>query len=306
MSASDDIVLRTSGLTKRYGKRLAVDALDIDVRRGRAYGFLGPNGSGKTTTIGMILGLVRVDGGSIHLFGSDAAAHRESALRRIGATVEGQSYFPHLSARDNLRLWAKISDVPDKRIDEVIETVGLTSRAQDKARTYSLGMKQRLAVGAAILHDPDLVILDEPTNGLDPAGIREFRQMVHNLRAEGKTVFVSSHILSEVEQMCDDVGIIKLGRLVIQKPVAELRSAASSIELRTTDDVRALALLSGLPWIAAIAREDGQLVASAPPERSVEISRTLAASDIFLHELRPRDSSLEDFFLEVTEDAEHA
>jgi ABC-2 type transport system ATP-binding protein len=301
-----DIVIRTSGLTKRYGKRAAVDALDIEVRRGRVYGFLGPNGSGKTTTIGMILGLVAADAGAIHLFGLDAATEREVALRRIGATVEGQSYFPHLSARDNLRIWAKISDVPARRIDEVIEIVGLSSRAGDKVRTYSMGMKQRLAVGAAILHDPDLVILDEPTNGLDPAGIREFRGMVRELRAQGKTVFVSSHILSEVEQMCDDVGIIKLGRLVVQKPVAELRAAASSIELRTTDDAKAMELLRALPWMGDVLKEDGHVVASAPAERSVDISRALAASSIFLHELRTRDSSLEDFFLEVTEGGGHA
>jgi ABC-2 type transport system ATP-binding protein len=301
-----DIVIRTRELTKRYGKRAAVDALDIEVRRGRVYGFLGPNGSGKTTTIGMILGLVAADAGAIHLFGLDAATEREAALRRIGATVEGQSYFPHLSARDNLRVWAKISDVPVRRIDEVIEIVGLRSRARDKVRTYSMGMKQRLAVAAAILHDPDLVILDEPTNGLDPAGIREFRGMVRDLRAQGKTVFVSSHILSEVEQMCDDVGIIKLGRLVVQKPVRELRAAASSIELRTTDDAKAIELLRALPWMGAVTKEDGHVVASAPAERSVDISRTLAASSIFLHELRARDSSLEDFFLEVTEGAEHA
>jgi len=306
VNIDDDIVIRTAGLSKRYGRRIAVDALDIEVRRGRVYGFLGPNGSGKTTTIGMILGLVRVDAGSIRLFGLDARSHREPALRRIGATVEGQSYFPHLSARDNLRVWAKISDVERKRVDEVIEIVGLTTRAGDKVRTYSLGMKQRLAVGAAILHDPDLVILDEPTNGLDPAGIREFRGLVRTLRTQGKTVFVSSHILSEVEQMCDDVGIIKLGRLVVQKPVAELRSAASSIEMRTTDDTQAVTLLRSLPWMGNVAKEDGHVVASAPPERAVDISRALASAAIYLHELRPRDTSLEDFFLEVTEGSEHA
>lgn len=303
---TDDIVIRTVGLSKRFGKRFAVDALDIEVRRGRVYGFLGPNGSGKTTTIGMILGLVGADAGSIHLFGLDAALDREQALRRIGATVEGQSYFPHLSARDNLRVWATISGVGHTRIDEVIEMVGLTSRARDKVRTYSLGMKQRLAVGAAILNDPDLVILDEPTNGLDPAGIREFRGLVRDLRTQGKTVFVSSHILSEVEQMCDDVGIIKHGRLVVQKPVAELRSVASSIELRSTDDTQAMTLLRALPGIANVEKEDGHVVVGASPERAVDISRALASANIYLHELRPRDTSLEEFFLEVTEGAADA
>ncbi|HEU5319383.1 MAG TPA: ATP-binding cassette domain-containing protein, partial [Methylomirabilota bacterium] len=201
MTADAGVILRTVGLTKRYGRRAAVDALDIEVRRGRVYGFLGPNGAGKTTTIGIVLGLVSPTAGHVELFGLDTREGLPAALLRTGAAIEGQSYFPHLSGRDNLRVWARISGVPDRRIDEVIELAGLSGRRRDKVRTYSLGMKQRLAVAAAILHDPELIVLDEPTNGLDPAGIRDFRGLVRELARAGKTVFISSHILSEVEQM---------------------------------------------------------------------------------------------------------
>jgi ABC-2 type transport system ATP-binding protein len=295
-------VLRTVGLTKRYGKRTAVDGLSIEVRRGSVFGFLGPNGSGKTTTIGTMLGLVAPTSGYSELFGLDTRTHLAEALHRTGATIEGQSYFPHMSARDNLRFWQKIDPrITNARIDEVLSLVGLTTRGRDKARTYSLGMRQRLAVATAILHDPELVILDEPTNGLDPAGIREFRSLVRQLAAEGKTVFVSSHILSEVEQMCDEVAILKSGRLLTQGPVASLVSASGVLELRATDPAGAEAAIRALGWPGAITREaDGRIAVEAPADRAAEISRALAEQQIWLTELRTRDNSLEDFFLEVT------
>lgn len=281
---------------------MAVDGLNIEVRRGSVFGFLGPNGSGKTTTIGTMLGLVAPTSGHSELFGLDTRTHLAEALRRTGATIEGQSYFPHMSARDNLRFWARIDPrITSARIDEVLSLVGLTTRGRDKARTYSLGMRQRLAVATAILHDPELVILDEPTNGLDPAGIREFRSLVRQLGADGKTVFVSSHILSEVEQMCDEVAILKSGRLLMQGPVATLVAASGVLELRTTDDAGAVAAIRGLGWPGAITREaDGRIAVEAPSDRAAEISRALAEHQIWLTELRTRDNSLEDFFLDVT------
>jgi ABC-2 type transport system ATP-binding protein len=306
MSAGGDVVLRTVGLTKRYGRRLAVDNLSIEVRRGRVYGFLGPNGSGKTTTIGMVLGLLAPAAGHSELFGLDTRTHLHEALQRVGSTIEGQSYFPHLSARDNLRVWARLCGAADARIDEVIELVDLRERSRDKVRTYSLGMKQRLAVATALLHDPDLVIFDEPTNGLDPAGIRAFRKLVHELAAADKTVFVSSHILSEVEQFCEDVGILKSGRLLIETDVAALSRTASVIELRTTDDELARKLLGALSWVGGVAREDGRLVVDAPEERRADVSRALAEGGVYLTELRLREGTLEDFFLEVTEEAASA
>jgi ABC-2 type transport system ATP-binding protein len=185
----------------------------------------------------------------------------------------------------------------------VIELVGLRDRAKDKVRNYSLGMKQRLAVAAAIMHRPEMVILDEPTNGLDPAGIREFRELIGTLASDGMTVFVSSHILSEVEQMCDDVGILKNGRLITEGSVDSLKRASSSIELRTTDDARAVSVLSALPWSTTAALQDGRITVEAPAGRAADVSRVLGEAGIWLTELRPVENSLEDFFLEVTGDA---
>jgi ABC-2 type transport system ATP-binding protein len=302
VASSSDVVLRTVGLTKRYGARLALDALSIEVRRGRVYGFLGPNGSGKTTTIALALGLIAPTAGHVEVFGLDTRTERSQALRRVGATLEGQSYFPHLSARDNLRVWSHLDGTTNTRIDEVIERVGLTSRARDKVRTYSLGMKQRLAVAAAIMHEPEMVILDEPTNGLDPAGIREFRELIRTLAADGVTVFVSSHILAEVEQMCDDVGILKSGRLVAEGPVASLllHNATSSITLRTTDDPRALDVLRAMPSVSSATVQDGRIVVETEQAQAAPISRALAGHQIWLSELRPQENSLEDFFMEIT------
>jgi ABC-2 type transport system ATP-binding protein len=301
MSDADDVVFRTVGLTKRYGQRLAVDSLDIAVRRGRVYGFLGPNGAGKTTTIACALGLISATAGHVEIFGLNTREHRTEAIRRTGSTLEGQSYFPHLSARNNLRIWAAISqEVDDARIDEVIALVGLSDRAKDKVRNFSLGMKQRLFVAAAIMHRPEMVVLDEPTNGLDPAGIREFRELIRTLASGGMTVFVSSHILSEVEQMCDDVGILKNGKLITEGPVAALKRDASSIELRTTDDARAVEVLRALPWGPLAAQRDGGVVVEAPGARAADVSRALGEAGIWLTAMRPVGSSLEDFFLEVT------
>jgi ABC-2 type transport system ATP-binding protein len=303
---SDDVVLRTVGLTKRFGRRAAVDRLDLEVRSGRVFGFLGPNGSGKTTTIGMVLSLIAPSEGRVELFGLDARTHLSETLRRVGATLEGQAYYPHLSARDNLRLLARLSGgLPEARVDDVLERVQLAARGGDKVRNYSLGMKQRLQVGAALLHDPDLIVLDEPTNGLDPAGVREFREMVRGLAAAGNTVFVSSHLLGEVQLMCDDVGILKEGRLLTQGTVADLVAAGGrTLVLRTTDTATALNVLRSLPWVSGVTPDGDQLTVDAPGERAADVSRALAESGIYLHELRQGEGNLEDFFLEITGEAQ--
>src|SRR3990170_3969770 len=210
--ATPDVVLRTVGLSKRYGRLLALADLDLEVRRGQVYGFLGPNGAGKTTTIALVLGLIAPSSGHVEMFGLDTRAHLAETLCRTGSILEGPSFYPLLSGRDNLRVWAALSGgVSSQRLDEVLEMVGLKVRGPDKVRTYSLGMKQRLGLAAALMHDPELLVLDEPTNGLDPAGMREFREIIGELGQLGKTVFVSSHLLGEVEQMCDHVGILKEG-----------------------------------------------------------------------------------------------
>jgi ABC-2 type transport system ATP-binding protein len=307
-SISADVVLRTVGLTKHFGPRLAVDHVDLEVRGGRVYGFLGPNGSGKTTTIGMIFGLVAPSAGHVELFGQDTREHLSATLPRVGAVLEGTSYLPHLSARDNLRVFGLLSGgVASSRIDAVLEMVALTSRANDKLRNYSLGMKQRLSVASALLHDPELLILDEPTNGLDPAGMREFRDMIRDLPRAGKTVFVSSHLLGEVEQMCDDVGILKAGRVLTQGPVTQLvASAGRAIELRVTDTDAALVVIQTLHWAGAVTRDGDRLSVDAPIERAADLSRALAEHGIYLRELRGRENSLEDVFLEITGEASDA
>jgi len=296
-----DVVLRTVGLTKRYRRLLALDDLNLEVCRGQVFGFLGPNGAAKTTTIALILGLIAPTAGHVEMFGLDARRHLSEALRRTGAILETPSFYPHLSGRDNLRVWRALSNgVAGKRVDEVLDLVGLLDRGRDKVRTYSLGMKQRLGLAAALLHDPELLVLDEPTNGLDPAGMREFRGLIKGLGQMGKTVFVSSHLLSEVEQMCDHVGIVKQGRLLTQGLVATLLRRGEALEMQVTDPNRAVRVLDGLEWVNGVKRQDSRLVVEAPRERAAELSRALAEHQIYLSELRPRDTSLEEFFLEVT------
>jgi ABC-2 type transport system ATP-binding protein len=304
--ASSAPVLRTAGLSKRYGKRLALADLTIEVEKGKVHGFLGPNGAGKTTAISLILGLITPTTGRVELFGLDTRAHLTAALHRIGAVLEGVAFYPHLSARDNLRICAAISGVANSRVEEVLGVVGLSGRAKDKTRGYSMGMRQRLAVAAALLHDPELLILDEPTNGLDPAGMREFRQLIRELGASGKTVFVSSHLLNEVEQMCDEVAIIKDGRLITQGSVTTLLQTGDALELRVTDDEVAIEVLRTLEFVRNVTREGDRFIVDAPRERAADLSKALASRHVYLHELRPRENSLEDFFLEVTTEGETA
>ena len=296
-----DVVLRTVGLTKRYRRLLALDDLNLEVCRGQVFGFLGPNGAAKTTTIALILGLIAPTAGHVEMFGLDARRHLSEALRRTGAILETPSFYPHLSGRDNLRVWRALSNgVAGKRVDEVLDLVGLLDRGRDKVRTYSLGMKQRLGLAAALLHDPELLVLDEPTNGLDPAGIREAREVIRGLGQMGKTVFVSSHLLGEVEQMCDHVGIVKQGRLLTQGLVATLLRRGEALEMQVTEPNRAVRVLDGLEWVNGVKRQDSRLVVEVRRERAADVSRALAEQQIYLSELRPRQGTLEEFFLEVT------
>jgi ABC-2 type transport system ATP-binding protein len=214
---------------------------------------------------------------------------------------EGQAYFPLLNARDNLKIWGAISgESSAKRRDEVLDLVGLLPRAKDVVRTYSQGMKQRLGLAAALLHDPELLILDEPTNGLDPAGIREFRQLFRDLAARGKTVFVSSHLLNEVELMCDEVAILQRGKVIAHGDVRQLLRGGDALELEVTDGDRAERALRSLVWLDGVERDGNRFVVQAPRDRAAEISRALAEQQVYLSELRPRESTLEEFFLEVT------
>ena len=301
----DEFVIRTEGLTKRYGDVVAVDGLSMEVRRGRVYGLLGPNGSGKTTTMGMLLGLVRPTAGGFSLF--DSAQGDLDALRRVGAIVETPSFYPYMSGRQNLAYFQGISGRGSRdEIDGLLDKVGLLARADSKFRTYSLGMKQRLGLAYAMLGDPELLFLDEPTNGMDPEGMIEVRDLIRGLGTGGRTVLLSSHLLHEVEQVCDSVTIISKGKLVAQGDVAELVASRGSeqVRLRTTDNPRAREVLSALDWVAGVSESNGDLLASAPVERSWELTAALSESDVYVAEMAPVETSLEQYFLEVTGDDE--
>ena len=298
-----DVVVETRSLTKRYGRVTAVDDLSLRVPRGGVFGLLGPNGSGKTTTMGMLLGLVRPTAGTMHLFGQDASAGHTAALHRMGAIVETPAFYPYMSGRANLQYFQGIArrGTPDE-VDRLLDLVGLGSRADSRFGTYSLGMKQRLGLASALLGDPELVLLDEPTNGLDPAGMVEVRSLIRDLGTGGRTVILSSHLLHEVEQVCDRVAIISKGRLIAQGDVRDLVQQRGSVRLRTTDDVSARSVLSDVPWVDGVRAEDGYLVVGAEPERSWELTQALAEHGVYVSEMAPQKLSLERYFLDVTGD----
>ena len=299
--STDDIVIRTNGLTKRFGENTAVDGLSMEVQRGRVYGLLGPNGSGKTTTIGLLLGLLKPTAGSFSLFGLHG--HHDATLRRVGAIIETPSFYPYLSGRQNLTYFQMASGGGSRsKPDELLERVGLSGRGDDKYRNYSLGMKQRLGIAYALLGDPDLVFLDEPTNGLDPAGVIEMRELIRSLGDGNRTVLLSSHLLHEVEQTCDSVTIISHGRLIAQGRVAQLLASGGreQVRLRTTDDTRARAILTTLEWVSDIGEQNGAMLVTAPIDRCGEMTASLAGSEVWVTEMTPVQTSLEDYFLEVT------
>jgi ABC-2 type transport system ATP-binding protein len=303
-------VIEIRGLKKEYrrirrGTTVAVDGLDLTVETGGVFGFLGPNGSGKTTTIRCLLGLVRPSDGTCKLFGSDIRDEPD-VIRRVGSIVETPALFPTFSARRNLELLARMDGIDRKRIDEVLEISGLEDRAKDLVKNYSLGMRQRLGIAAALLKDPDLLILDEPANGLDPAGIREVRELLRSLAAEGRTVFVSSHLLSEVQQTCDHVAILARGRCVTTGAVSEVLAAgaATSMIVRVEDVTRALVVLNqaGIPT----ERENGFLRSRVGADQGTLIAKTLAGYELYPSELRPDEIDLETVFLSLTEEEKGA
>lgn len=301
-------VIEIEGLRKEYrrlrgGRTVAVDGLDLVVPDGGVFGFLGPNGSGKTTTIRCLLGLATPTGGSCRVFGRDSSTELHHVVPKIGSIVEAPALFATFSGVKNLELLAATYSLPASRIDSVLETVDLADRRKDLVKHYSLGMRQRLAIAAALLKDPQLLILDEPANGLDPAGIREVRALLRRLAGEGRTVFVSSHILSEVQQLCDRVAILSRGRCAAEGPVRQVlsRGRRDAMLVRVADLRRAAAVLnaSGLP--SAI---DGDVlrVELGAADASL-VAKTLARHDLFPSELRPDAADLETVFLELTQDA---
>ena len=297
-----DVVLRTTNLTKQYGKRIVVNNLNLEVNRGEIMGFLGPNGAGKTTTIRMALGLIAPTAGSVEILGQDVDSHGARILPRVGALVETPALYLYMSGRNNLRAVASVlGGVPASRIDAVLELVGLRYRQKDRVRTYSLGMKQRLGVAMALLQDPDLLILDEPANGLDPAGIVEMRDLMHRLTSEGKTVFISSHLLPEVQQICTRVAIINLGKLVKVSTIEELISGHGEFTVTVERTADAVALVKAQPWGKdAHLDNHGALITKAPGQRGRDLNLFLVNAGFVPETITQSTQDLERVFLELT------
>ncbi len=288
MNSNQTPVVTTEALTKRYGDRVAVDRVSMTVQRGEVYGFLGPNGAGKTTTLRMLLGLVRPTAGTASI-----------AVDRIGALIEGPGFHPYLSGRDNLRTMARYRGFADAEVDRVLDRVDLAGRGSDKYKGYSLGMKQRLGVAAALMGDPELIVLDEPTNGLDPAGMADMRALVVDLARGGQTVLLSSHLLAEVQEICDRVGVINNGTLLLESTVAEMRGG-SSLRIRATPEPEALAVAMRLAGDDGVRRTPAGLALDLPVDAAPRVVRELVAAGVDVHEITHTERSLEEVFFEMT------
>ncbi|TMD30304.1 MAG: ABC transporter ATP-binding protein [Chloroflexi bacterium] len=298
MDTTNTTIVETHSLTKRYGSGvLAVDSVDMSVRRGEVYGFLGPNGAGKTTTLRMLVGLIRPTSGTATVAGH--APGDPAGLAKIGSLIESPGFYPYLSGRENLRVVANLAGVNHKRVEEILDMVELGSRAGRKFSTYSTGMKQRLGVAAAVLKDPELLILDEPTNGLDPQGMAEMRKLIKDIGQGDRTVMLSSHLLGEVEQICDRVGVISNGHLVKQATVQELLGE-KGVTVRAEPSDKASEVLTKMFGPASVVREDGYFHLKTDPSRSMEINRQLTTAGIGVSELRPFERSLEEVFFQLT------
>jgi ABC-2 type transport system ATP-binding protein len=297
-----DIVLRTFDLTKDYRRRRAVDHLNLEVQRGDVFGFLGPNGAGKSTTMRMLVGLIRPTDGRAELFGHCVQQEKHAALRRIGAIVETPAFYEYLTARENLRLFGRLSGrVTARQIDEALERVGLAARADEKVRTFSHGMKQRLGLAQALLPQPELLLLDEPTTGLDPPGMKEIRDLlVHLARNQGVTVFLSSHLLNEVEQVCNRVAIIHQGRLLVQGAVTDLlHQDERRLEVAVSDAERAMGILGEHPGVLEVVLNETKLYVYIDDATSAaDLNAFLVGHGLEVSALQPYRRSLEEYFME--------
>src|SRR5512144_282922 len=302
---ADPPPIEVRGLVKRYGEIVAVDDVDLTVNPGDVLGYLGPNGAGKTTSLRMMLGLIRPTGGSVRLFGRDPQIS-VAALKGVAGFVESPTFYPYLSGRANLELYSALDGGDDgrTRIEQVLETVHLRDRAKDKVKGYSHGMRQRLGIASALLRSPRLLLLDEPTTGLDPAGMRDMRQLIRDLADRGITVLLSSHLMPEVEELCNRVAIIRSGRVAYEGSLGELRARAGvSYRLRTTDDTIARRVSESQPGIEEIeeARPDGLLFKASDESAVAGLSLALAESGAAVLELTPRQATLEELFFQLTE-----
>jgi len=297
-------VIRTQSLTKRFGLRVAVNNAGFEVERGDVFGLLGPNGAGKTTIIRMLLGLVKPTSGTAQVFGYDTVAQKSEVLARVSAIVEAPALYPGMNGYDNLKAMAIAVGIenPGRKIDEVLGRMGLAGRARDKFSTYSLGMKQRLCIASALLTDPQLLILDEPTNGLDPAGMVEIRTLIRGLSEQGVTVLLSSHLLNEVQQVCNRVAIIQMGQIIQQGLVEELLAGKTSVHVKVRPDEweKAWYILQGAGLAPRLRAEGEYLIIAGPTEDGAVINHALATNGIFASEISPRSQSLEEYYLSLT------
>ncbi|MGH2449087.1 MAG: ABC transporter ATP-binding protein, partial [Chloroflexota bacterium] len=257
-------------------------------------------GAGKTTTMRMLLGLVKPTAGSIQVLGMELQHHLPAILERTGSVIENPTFYPYLSGRDNLKAVALIANASESLVPGILDLMDLTSAADKSFKSYSLGMKQRLAVGAAMLHSPDLLLLDEPANGLDPAGIVEMRDLMVRLKSEGRTVFISSHVLHEIEQICDRIAILNHGKIVVQGTVDQLLRGQNTIEIEVGQPEKAAEILGRLPFVKSVQRGGERLLVSASPDHAADINRALAEQGLYLSFMRPEEQSLEQYFLDVT------
>jgi ABC-type multidrug transport system ATPase subunit len=300
------VVLSTHGLTKDFGKLRAVDNLDLSVCKGDVFGFLGPNGSGKTTTIRMLFGLIYPTSGYAQVLDHKVPGDRQSALRHLGGFVDDPMFYGNMSARRNLGMLGRMNgEVSEERISEVLEMVGLFDRATSKVGGFSHGMRQRLGIALALIHQPDVIILDEPTSGLDPQGMKDVRELIRQLGAQGTTVFLSSHLLHEVELVCNRACILRRGRVIVQGPVAELHPASHAVKILTGDQTRALEIIRAMAPPGGAKEDEGYIVVDSGDGFVPEMVRRLVAGGVDVLAVVPAfEQGLEDMFLELTSEGD--
>ena len=295
-----ETILKISNLNKIFNKHLhAVKNISFEIKKGNVYGILGPNGSGKSTTLGIVLNVVNKTSGDFEWFGGKVATH--DALRKVGAIIERPNFYPYMTAKENLELVCKIKETPLSKVDEKLELVGLLERKNDKFRTYSLGMKQRLAIASALLNDPEILILDEPTNGLDPQGIRQIRDIIKIIASQGTTILLASHLLDEVEKVCSHVVVLRKGEMLYQGTVHNMIENNSFFELKSNDIVQLKSILDQQSFVEKTIEEDGKLLVLLKQDIAAQdLNSYLFEQDIVLEHLVKRKNSLEEQFLELT------
>ena len=294
-----ETILKISNLHKKFRKVHAVNNVSLEIKKGNVYGILGPNGSGKSTTLGIVLNVVNKTSGDFEWFGGKVATH--DALKKVGAIIERPNFYPYMTAKENLELVCKIKGTPFSKVDEKLELVGLLERKNDKFKTYSLGMKQRLAIASALLNDPEILILDEPTNGLDPQGIRQIRDIIKVIASQGTTILLASHLLDEVEKVCSHVVVLRKGEMLYQGTVHNMIEDNSFFELKSNDMLRLKTVLDEQSFVENTIEEDGKLLVYLKQDIAAqELNSYLFEQNIVLEHLVKRKNSLEEQFLELT------